>query len=220
MAYYPKSQVKTDLYTNGGQYVLSTTQEEYTGYYYEISTGQKYTGKNPQQGPSILLQKLRNYINDVKLPNSSTPQDSTPLIIYDDDTLIIGDTVYASQVQPSEYYNLTNTFPVRNIPKSNLTLPTDQDKQTGQFTRYFCKKTNENIYLEISKTTYTQLSTNSPEIAWDLYAPVSLLWQMKGDKEQVYKTNKTFVQLIEQRQKWYGFTQFFQDKFLKYYLGL
>ena len=62
MAYYPKSQVKTDLYTNGGQYVLSTTQEEYTGYYYEISTGQKYTGKNPQQGPSILLQKLRNYI--------------------------------------------------------------------------------------------------------------------------------------------------------------
>jgi hypothetical protein len=66
MAYYPKSQVKTDLYTNGGQYVLSTTQEEYTGYYYEISTGQKYTGKNPQQGPSILLQKLRNYINDVK----------------------------------------------------------------------------------------------------------------------------------------------------------
>ena len=39
MPYYPKSQIKTDLYTNGDEYISSSTQEVYIGYYYEISTG-------------------------------------------------------------------------------------------------------------------------------------------------------------------------------------
>jgi hypothetical protein len=55
--YYPKSQIKTNLYSNGGDYVLSTTQEAYKGYYYLISNGKAYTGRTPQDGPNILLQK-------------------------------------------------------------------------------------------------------------------------------------------------------------------
>jgi hypothetical protein len=47
--YYPKSQIKTNLYTDGNKYILSTTKEGYTGFYYEISTGQKYTGENPNR---------------------------------------------------------------------------------------------------------------------------------------------------------------------------
>ena len=43
--YYPKSQVKTGLYTNGNEYALITTQKEYVGYYFETSSGKKYTGK-------------------------------------------------------------------------------------------------------------------------------------------------------------------------------
>ncbi len=42
--YFPKSQIKSNLYTNGGEYVLSTTKEDYKGYYYEVSTGQRFTG--------------------------------------------------------------------------------------------------------------------------------------------------------------------------------
>lgn len=53
MPYYPKSQVKTSLYTNGGEYVLITTGANYKGYYYLISTGKKYVGKIPTNGPSI-----------------------------------------------------------------------------------------------------------------------------------------------------------------------
>jgi hypothetical protein len=54
--YFPKSQVKPNLYTNGGEYILSTTKEEYKGYYYKISTGQLYTGRNPKEQSSILLE--------------------------------------------------------------------------------------------------------------------------------------------------------------------
>ena len=38
--YYPKSQVKANLYTNGGEYVASDTNTPYKGYYYETSTGE------------------------------------------------------------------------------------------------------------------------------------------------------------------------------------
>jgi hypothetical protein len=195
MAYYPKSQVKTSLYTPGNEYALSTTGENYIGYYYETSTGQAFSGKNPQQGLNIPLV--------IFTPSpSNSPQFDGP------STQI---TSLNSTISPS--------LPTRFLPPPNPTLPTDQDKQKGQFTRYFCKKTNELVYIEISKTTFTQLSTKSPDIAWDLYDPISLLWQIKGNKEQVYKSNKTSVQLIEQRNKWYGFSQYFKDKYLKYYLG-
>ena len=192
--YYPKSQIKPNLYTNGGEYTLTTTGENYIGYYYEASTGQLFSGKNPQQGSNILLTRS-SILPDPTIINSLSTQ-----ITSLDNTI-------------------SPFLPARFLPPPNLTLPTDQDKQKGQFTRYFCKKANELIYIEISKAIFTQLSTKSPDIAWDLYDPISLLWQIKGNKEQVYKSNKTSVQLIEQRNKWYGFSQYFKDKYLKYYLG-
>jgi hypothetical protein len=48
MSYYPKSQIKPNLYTNGEEYILSTTKEEYKGHYYKISTG-KYILEKIQQ---------------------------------------------------------------------------------------------------------------------------------------------------------------------------
>ena len=55
MLYYPKSQIKSNLFTNGNEYILSPTKEEYKGFYYEISNGNKFTGKNPNDGNNILL---------------------------------------------------------------------------------------------------------------------------------------------------------------------
>jgi hypothetical protein len=107
----------------------------------------------------------------------------------------------------------------RQIPSFNPTLPTDQDKQNDQFARYFCKKTNELRYLEIDKNTYNKLQTRDKQIAWDLYAPTIVLWQIKGNQEQVYSSNKGTVISIEQNLNWGGFSQYFQDRFLKYYLG-
>ena len=194
--YYPKSQIKSNLYTNGDEYILSTTQEGYIGYYYEVSNGQRYTGKYPQDGPNILLIK--------SLPSSFLTSDSnisSPPIILDN--IEIG-------------YNINNQE--RYLPQFNLTLPTSQDQQNGQFTRYFCKRNNESKYIEISKTTFNQLYTKSQEIAWDLYTPISILWQIKGDKNKIYVSNKALTESIETKFKWYGFSQYFQGKFLKYYV--
>lgn len=195
--YYPKSQIKTSLYTNGGEYFLSTTKEDYKGYYYEISSGQKYTGKTPQEGNNILIIKY------------GTPQ-TQYLPPPPPDTIVTQDELSGGSYK--------TTPPLRTLPQFNLTLPTSQDQQNGQFNRYFCKKTNENKYLEINQDTYKKLINKDPQIAWDLYNPAQITWIIKGNQNQVFNSNKGSVVVIEQQRSWYGFTQWFQDKFLKYYL--
>ena len=194
--YYPKSQIKTNLYTNGGEYSLSTTKEPYKGYYYETSNGQKFTGKFPKDGTNILL--VSSIIEGFNL---------------NDRELLIPDQILTT---PDPGYN--KTLPLRSLPIFNPTTPTPQDQQTGQFNRYFCKKNNELRYLEIDRDTYQKLQSKDPKIAWDLYTPTIVLWLIKGNKEQVFNSNKGTAISIEQNLNWTGFSQYFQDKFLKYYL--
>ena len=197
--YYPKSQIQPNLYTNGGEFILSTTKEDYKGNYYKVSSGKLYSGKNPTDKPNILLTLL-----DLNSPEEFK-QTFDPNFITTQDDLSNGSYL----LNP----------PIRTIPSFNPTLPTDQDKQNGQFNRYFCKKTNELKYLEIDKKTYDQLKAKDLKIAWDLYEPAFLLWVIKGNQETVFNTNKTSVFKIEQNQRWNGFSQYFKENYLKYYLG-
>ena len=204
--YYPKSQIKTNLYTNGGEFTNPITNQPYQGYYYETSNGQSYTGKNPQDGPNILLSfQEENLTFDITNVLDNPDFDNT---IYYYNTADIN----------YNFITNTNTNKVRYIPKFNATLPTTQDQQLGAFTRYFSKKNNELKYMEINKETYTQLNSKDPKIAWDLYSAQLISWQIQGTKETVYRANKSSVTLIEQNQKWHGFSQYFKEQFSKYYL--
>jgi hypothetical protein len=195
--YLPASQIKPNLYTNGGEYVLSTTKEEYKGYYYQASNGNAYTGKTPQDGFNILL--IKPTTNKYYAPQEGAEPESTQI----------------QYIEPDQYKNPA-PIATRIIPPYNITKPTPADEQTGAFTRYFCKKTNENIYLEINRETYNQLKSKDPKIAWDLYTPQSLVWYIKGDKEKVYTTNRNLTLLLEQQQQWYGFSQYLKEDFSKY----
>ena len=195
--YYPKSQIKTNLYTNG-EYNLSTTKLPYTGYYYEVSSGDKFTGKTPNDPPNIKL-ILPPQPTEFQGLKEASPSEN---IVF----------------TPSEFYYTPSDASSRLIPSFNPTIPTDQDKQNGQFNRYFCKKNNELRYLEIDKDTYLKLLNRDQQIAWDLYTPTIVLWQIKGNKEQVYNSNKGTVISIEQNLRWNGFSQYFKENYLKYYL--
>jgi hypothetical protein len=197
MAFYPKSQIKQNLYTNGGEYILTTTKEEYKGYYYEISSGKRYTGKSPNDAPNILL-------NPIVSP-SAIPTNTNAYTITTDTFNV--------------YSILNKPLPERTIPQYQQTIPTQKDQQLGVFSRYFCKKTNEIKYIEISQSTFGQLQSKSPQIAWDLYTPISTLWYIKGDRGKVYTTNKNLIKLIEDSQKWPGFTQYFKEDFSKYFVS-
>ena len=194
--YYPKSQIKPNLYTNGKEYILSTTGEEYKGYYFQTSTNQYYSGKSPNQKPNILLNPI---IDSEDTISTNTNGLNPPKIITLQNTI-------------------STTLPTRAIPAFNPNPPSQQEKTNGQYTRYFCKRNNELKYIEIDLNTFTLLSTHSPQIAWDLYTPASVLWQIQGNKNTVYVSNQASVYSIEKKLQWHGFSQYFQGQFLKYYL--
>ena len=200
--FYPKSQIKSNLYTNGSEYILSTTKENYIGYYYQVSSGKSYTGKSPNDKPNTLLIPINTLLptNTPYTENTQTPSDQITLL-------------------PEENYNLNNSTILRSLPIPNPNVPTQKDYSLGVFQRYFCKKNNELIYIEIDKKTYDSLQMQSPTIAWDLYSPLYTMWYIKGNKEQTYKANKNLISLIEQKEKWYGFSQYFKEDYLKYYLA-
>jgi len=198
--YYPLSQIKTNLYTNGGEYALISTGQSYTGYYYKTSNGQYFTGKTPQDTPSEKL-FIIGYNNIPQTP-------SFPVL-----------NINREIIQNVPYNALTNTNfnQIVYSPYYNPQLPTQQDYQIGEFRRYFCKKTNEIIYIEINKDQYDKLVSKNSQILWQLYLPFFIDWQLTGDKQQVAKTNRNMVLLASKNLKLPAFSLYLKEDYTKYY---
>lgn len=205
MAYYPKSQITTNLYTNGDEYALITTKEAYEGYYYKLSTNKKYVGRNPNNGEGVEL-----------IPITPQPLATSTLTSQDN---YIGTTENLFDINvKSKYYNniLTNIYPKfddferRILPSPYYPTPTDKERLIGEYRRYFAKKNNELIYIEISKETYTKFKSNDPESASDLYECLYLPWNLGYLSGE---TNKNIVSIVEKNNKWYGFTSYFRGNF-------
>jgi len=222
MPYYPLSQIKSNLYTDGSEYVLFSTGEAYTGYYYEVADGKRYTGKTPQEGSNNLL------IKDNPISSTSTdPQisvndeETTPLyvnIALPNVDLDPTTNQYLPESINTEYFQLNKNQSARRIlPQPNIIPPKPQDYSLGVYQRFFCKKNNENIYFEINKTTHKKLVENDPSIAFDLYSAISTLWYLKGRQSKIYKSNRGLIELIERDQRWLGFSQYFRNNYLQYY---
>lgn len=226
MPYYPKSQITPNLYTNGGEFVFINNKEIfYTGYYYKLSTGKQYTGKNPNGNQGIELIPVEDNVlktsldNDAKPPSlSDTPSGANVVNLVELDLQGDDELYYYDSGVIFGYPPLTN-FQRRLLPPSYSTIPTPKDYQIGEFQRYFAKKTNELIYIEVSKETYNKFINQDPKVAFDLYNPISLPWNLTGDEKQVYQSNKNIVELVERENNWYGFTSYFQKDFSKYYLA-
>jgi hypothetical protein len=200
--YYPLSQITSNLYTNGGEYVYKSNQENYTGYYWKTSSGKIYTGKTPQDIPtSELISANSNPLNPV-LPNSSIP-----VIINQND------------------FENTNYINVKSIDTSQIALtpfyfptqPTQQDYQIVEFRHYFCKKTNEIQYVEISKDQFDLLVAKDPQILWQLYFPFFIPWDITGTKEQVARVNKNIVDLTMKNLRLPRFNDYIKNDYTKYY---
>ena len=220
--YFPKSQIKTNLYTNGEDFVLSTTKSKYVGYYWTNSSGKYYSGKTPDDRPNIEL----IHVSSVSQNTSIIPGSNTSLgvnVLSLDNTAFI-DTQYGVKYGNTFAYaglkniNIYNN-PTVLIPYYTPTTPTTQDYQNGEFRRFFCKKTNEILYIEINQEQFSKLVSKDSQIEWPLYQPFNIPWKLTGDKDQVAKTNKNITELISFRQKLPRFADYLRFNFLKYYKG-
>jgi hypothetical protein len=110
--YYPKSQITPNLYTNNNEFVYADTKEAYNGYYFKISTGKYFTGRNQDDRPNvelILLQTVQN----------------TPTPIIQNNQLDYTATTNIYEQINEEYLNITSQSPsITIIPTYNPILPT------------------------------------------------------------------------------------------------
>ena len=193
--YFPKSQITPNLYTNGGEYLYASTKEPYVGYYFKVSTGKYYTGKTPDDRPNeeLIFTQVQDYPIDVRQQ-----------VITIDPSI--------SFITNNESVNKT-TF----VPNYNPVVPNKQNYQIGEFRRYFCKRTNAIVYIEIDKNQYDLLKSKNDQILWQLYEGFFIPWNLTGDKQQVYKVNKNIVELTSMKKKLPKFGDYLKNDYLKYY---
>jgi hypothetical protein len=194
--YYPKSQVKTNLFTNGGDFILRNNSAPYKGYYYETSNGRYFTGQNSNESPSLELIKT-------SISSSSSSQTS------EDNFYIIETRYYSSK-------NLSFNQTPPSSPKQSYPIVTENDYKLGEFQRYFVKKGNEPKFIEISKEDYLKYTQQDKDVMFELYTPIQINWTLTGDKDQVYQVNQSIVARAEREQNLPGFTNYFKDRFTQF----
>ena len=204
--YYPLSQITTNLTSTSGEFTLASNGKDYIGSYFSTSDGNYYTGKTPQDSPNNKL---------IKTPNPPPPSSFETRVgskIFSEQRNITSTTL------PSGYANsLTFPISIATSPTSTIPLPTDQDYETGEFVRYFLKKTNSFLYMEVSKVTYTNYVDENPITQYQLYTPIKINWDLIGNPLNTYQVNSNIVMLAEKQYNILGFELFFKGKFVKYY---
>lgn len=188
MSYYPKSQIKTDLFTNGKEFIRSDNRLPYVGSYWKTSDGSVFSGKTPDDKPTITL---------LPIPE---PVEQTPL----------NTTTEWKVDYPSD---IVNKKPGQ-VPKNHIFQPLPEELHLGQAFRYFTKKSNQKVYFEISKDTFGKLSTQSNEILFQLYTPITMIWRLEGNDDEIFEANLNTARDIQNRQQLPGFVNSFKGKFV------
>jgi hypothetical protein len=198
MPYFPKSQITSNLHTNGEELVYVSDNTNYKGNYFQTSTGEYYSGTSPQDKPNLPL-KIK-----------SNPDNINPDVFF---------VPSYTAITPSSFTQLKNidvNFS-RTLPLPSANPPTSLDYTNGKFPRYFCKKTNQIIYLEINKDTYDKLVKQDPSILYQLFQPFTLTWTLIGNREQVTKNNQNAIERISNKLNMPMLAEFLKMDFTKYY---
>ena len=203
--YFPKSQIKSNQYSNGELYV-KTTKRPYVGYYWSVSNGKCYAGKTPNSVQSNI--ELIKPTSKTALSPSLEPSfdENGPRIIWSDN--VIDYLKLNKDIDPSR---------LPRVPKYNASPPTKEDYQNKEINRYFCKKNNESLFIEISKTTYEKLIREDDTLDYQSYSPFSIPWLIDGEQNKVATTNKNSVDYAESKQQAQGLAKYLKNNYLLYY---
>lgn len=217
MPYIPSNRIKTDLYTNGGEFLNIVTNKVHVGYYHATYKGQFFTGKN--QNDTVVQELIR--IDDGE----------NTIIEYDAENLLykfVADNV-DEDYSPTSYQDRLDYIALANptpneaflLPVQFFPKPTQEEYELGVFQRYFCVKYNENLFVEINKDTYDQISTGNDEWDFKTYYPFRIQWTLTGEKEKVFIANKNSTllknQFLFRNFKRNGFPEFLNENYLKFY---
>lgn len=214
--YVPKNRIKTNLYTPGGEYVISSNGDMYVGFYHSLYTGEIYTGKTPNDPPIQLLSPYAPLTD----PLWEATDRGVPFQYFAenyDGVLYNGQTQNPDVVNKYNSITNTNIAPIKYVPTTFYPNPTEEDYKLGVFTRYFCVKINEDKYIELDKETYKKLIDRNSEWQWEYYTPFKLQWTLVGDRNYVATTNNNAIRIVQNRLKRQTLALYLRKNYLKFY---
>ncbi len=203
--YYPKSQIKTNLYTQGGEYVYLGTNNVYSGSYFTTGDGKIFTGKNPNNKPNSPLEPISVNLNDFQPNNPELEK-------FPDTYDIINDEYYWAKGMSVNDTTQPPIPPIQILP----TL-TDKEYNIGEIQRYFASKINEIKYVEISKSQYNLFLNKDSSVQYTLYEAFQLPWVITGDRTEVYNVNLKTINRIQKNFKLQGFKSYFKGRYDQFF---
>jgi hypothetical protein len=156
--YYPPNQIRPNLYANAGEFVITLTNQPFTGSYHQLSNGKYYSGVlHSNDSQEITLNSITGGDQDPAIENSGLLPEVVEVVSFIPNN--------------STYSRLVNINPdnVKELPINILNLPTQADYQIGEFQRYFAKQINQNIYIEFTEEIYNRLISQNPSIYYEQY---------------------------------------------------
>lgn len=163
MPYLPKTSISIES-TSGNFLVYKDTRENYVGEYIRTNKGKYYVGTdNVRLGKELILLSQIN--------RESTKQGDGSI------------NVRKHKIIKNQIFNFLSK--TKDIP-SFKPNPTDEDYKKGFLVRYFAKRANANIYIEIEKKIHDKLKSKHAEYDYNLYQAKKLNWHITGN---VHKKN-------------------------------
>ena len=169
--YYTKAQITEGLVTEGNEWMF-TDNTEYIGQYHTYTTGEVFSevtfvdGKSRILIPYVNVQSI-NQQNEIGIDTAKNFE-----------------------------YNGIKTLDIKKsiTPNPNQIQPTDKDIKRGWMERYFAKKVNDDIILELTKEDFDNVGTEKglDKILWEKF---KLRWKISGDATDVIETNQRTIQI-------------------------
>ena len=176
--YTPIYRQELGLYTEGKEWMLVESLEEYVGLYHKYPNGSVYTGAEW----SDRSEQLMPFANQTEL---------TPLVSEDGEI--------SSEVDSknnSIYFKLTGTrFNQYYTPPFYYPQPTEEMYAVGFMTRFFVQKINEpELITEVNPAEFDSTNNkNNAGIDEDLYRKLKIEWTIEGPLEEARKANQRIL---------------------------
>ena len=226
--YVPLSQCTTNLYAQQGEFFFFGTGEEYIGPYWEYINGFTFVGATPQSLPKPIriIRTTFGYPDASMAGQFKNTFSQVALGGHDADISFASDFTDWDPTA-NKNYNSLRSAPIKNlgfnpeiktVPSHLSPPPTQKDYEAYEFTRFFVKKRNENLFYETSKDYFNPMRAEDKDYYWELYQVFPLKWRITGNLENVKTINVNMVHLAERKHKIPYFHLYIKD-YLKYYGG-
>ena len=181
--YTPIFRQKLGLYTEGKEWMIEETSEEYIGLYHTYPNGSVYTGPEWSNKSQLLI--------------AYATQTQPSALIAEDGNISDAD---AESKNNSIYFKLTGTrFNQYYSPPFYYPEPTEEMYNVGYMSRFFVQKINEPGQItEVNPEEFDRTNTkNQPGIDQNLYKKLKIEWTIEGPVKDVRIANQKVLSFNE-----------------------